>query len=73
MWSHVTHSDSLMYWNTTATLLDTRGPVQGFLLLSLPWFVCMACWVSGVGPPHPLSSRLITRQGRKPLEFHESE
>lgn len=53
--------------------LESRGPVQGFLLLSLPWFVCMACWVSGVGPPHPLSSRLITRQGRKPLEFHESE
>lgn len=34
MWSHVIHSDSLMYWNTTATLLDTRGPVQGFLLCS---------------------------------------
>lgn len=39
MWSPVTHSDSLMYWNTTATLLDTRGPVQGFLLcLSLGLF-----------------------------------
>lgn len=41
IWGHGAHSDSLMCWDTATTLLGTRGPMQGFLQLSLPWFLCL--------------------------------
>lgn len=41
MWGPVAHSDSLMGWDITTTLLGARGPMQGSLLLSVPWFLCL--------------------------------
>lgn len=46
MWGRVTHSDSLMCWDTTTTPVVAEGPMQDFLA-TVSALVSLFAWHTG--------------------------